>query len=600
MRWIVVLALVASRLPAQLPSWGRDSTHAQVAWSRGHTGRGIRVAVLDAGTTPALLAQVHLVGQFNTVLYEDGIAFPNEDSADATDRSTCGTHHGAGTASEVASRDYGVAPDVDLLVVKIAACRGGAVNSYPSEAATGIRWAVAHGARIISLSYSYGFSVNSWLQSEIAAARAAGVLVVVSAGNDGAATLTYPASDPNVLSVAASDPSGAYASFNNRGALLMAPGVNVASLSDNTLGSGSSRAAPYVAGVAALALHAFPALSGDSLRALLLRTASGGIVDAARATQQGCGLGIEGLAVRTYPSATTDSVKVIGHCRWRVSGSNAFVRGAYAVYDVRRNDTVTIQRVGDTLGYPPLAPGFQARSFTVFGQTFYYQLFVPAQYDPSRAYPVVLFVHGSGERGTNNTSQVGVGLGYTVQAQAATFPAVVIFPQMPVQTDGSTTHGMAGLLYYHMILDSVVHEALSVVHADSSRLYMTGVSMGAFDTYSYAYERPTFFAALAPVSGGMVANVAGVEGMVVADNTDAGRAQAAANLAARLRLPIWAWHGDADGNVPIATYEYPIRDAFAARGATNYQLHVGVGRGHELEVNYQDPAFWTWLWAQHQ
>jgi predicted peptidase len=183
-----------------------------------------------------------------------------------------------------------------------------------------------------------------------------------------------------------------------------------------------------------------------------------------------------------------------------------------------------------------------------------------------------------------------VGLGPYITANAATFPAVVIFTQQPQPTtDLATVHAI-----YLAALDSTLQQ----VHIDPTRLYFTGVSLGAFRVWGIAYEHPTLFAAIAPVSGGLTPLEYGVTTSPLAVSVP----QAATLVAARLRfLPIWQWHGDQDGQVPIALNAYTIRDAFAAYGPpSTYHLIVAAGRGHELEVNYNDPAFWAWLLAQHR
>ena len=75
--------------------------------------------------------------------------------------------------------------------------------------------------------------------------------------------------------------------------------------------------------------------------------------------------------------------------------------------------------------------GFLDRAATVGGQIRRYQVYLPREYDTSHAWPVILFLHGSGERGADNQRQVAVGLGPQVRRQSDTFPAIVVFPQVP-------------------------------------------------------------------------------------------------------------------------------------------------------------------------
>lgn len=253
--------------------------------------------------------------------------------------------------------------------------------------------------------------------------------------------------------------------------------------------------------------------------------------------------------------------------------------------------TVTVSYAGQSPPvYGNLSPGYHDRAMVVNGVALNYKLFIPNGYNPAVAYPVVLFAHGSGEAGNNNTAQLTVGLGPYVTANALSFPAVVVFPQQPAS--GVFPTGVPGIQAVHAMYLAALDSTLLQVHSDLTRLYFTGVSVGAFRLWGIAYEHPTLFAAIAPVSGG------------VATQEEGGTtyAQAAANTASQLRsLPIWMWHGDADATVPIADFAYPIRDAFNALGPpASFHFIVAAGRGHELEVNYNDPAFWAWLFAQHR
>ncbi len=95
------------------------------------------------------------------------------------------------------------------------------------------------------------------------------------------------------------------------------------------------------------------------------------------------------------------------------------------------------------------------------GATHSYQVFVPKDYTPAVKWPVILFGHGSGEKGDNNTAQVGVGLGPYVRANEATFPAIVVFPQQPPRQRRSR-HSTAPMI---VMLDATMRKA----NIDSTR-----------------------------------------------------------------------------------------------------------------------------------
>jgi subtilisin family serine protease len=196
--------------------------------------------------------------------------------------------HVAGTIGAVGNDGLGVAGvnwNVRLMALKFLGATG---SGTTADAVKAVLYASANGASVTNNSWSGG-AYSQALRDAIAQADAANSLFVAAAGNDGVDTdmfAAYPASYdlPNVLSVAATDASDARAWFSNYGKTsvdLGAPGVNVYSTwpgAGYRFASGTSMAAPHVAGAAALARAAFPAATDLGLKALLLRT-----VDAAAA-----------------------------------------------------------------------------------------------------------------------------------------------------------------------------------------------------------------------------------------------------------------------------------------------------------------------------
>ena len=119
--------------------------------------------------------------------------------------------------------------------------------------------------------------------------------------------------------------------------------------------------------------------------------------------------------------------------------------------------------------FPMAAPsgGFQARQMNVMGSIYGYQIFVPQDYTPSQRWPVILFLHGSGERGSDNRIQLRLGIGPYVRDHAATFPAIVVFPQMPV-TGREGSGGQSALALMDLIATTALDRTLAEVRADSA------------------------------------------------------------------------------------------------------------------------------------
>src|SRR5690606_20593485 len=138
---------------------------------------------------------------------------------------------------------------------------------------------------------------------------------------------------------------------------------------------------------------------------------------------------------------------------------------------------------------------FVEREIVLEGRPHRYQVFVPARAATPGKAPVVLFLHGSGERGDDNRSQLEVGLGPRVRAEAARFPAIVVFPQAP---EGAEWNQLAE------VVTAQLEAATREFGGDPDRTYLTGLSMGGYGAWDLALRQPGRFAALVPVCGGLL------------------------------------------------------------------------------------------------
>jgi predicted peptidase len=144
----------------------------------------------------------------------------------------------------------------------------------------------------------------------------------------------------------------------------------------------------------------------------------------------------------------------------------------------------------------PVVTGFVARELVVGARTLRYQIYVPAAYTPRRRWPVVLFLHGSGERGDDNLAQLREGLAPAIRAHAHWFPLLAVFPQAPAGArwrDATEADVMR-------ILDAVEREW----QTDRDRTYLVGMSMGGYGAWQLAMDHPDRFAAIVPVCAGVV------------------------------------------------------------------------------------------------
>ncbi|MCZ8199669.1 S8 family serine peptidase [Microcystis sp. LE19-55.1A] len=274
--------------------WGVNLVNAPEAWARGYTGQGVVVAVLDTGVDRN---HADLAGNIwtnageiaNDSLDNDGNGYVDDvygwNFANGNNNTLDGNRHGTHVAGTIAARNNGfgatgVAYNSRIMPVKVLSDSGS--GSY-SGVAQGIRYAVDNGADVINMSLGGG-STDSAVQSALQYASSRGVIVVMAAGNEGAAQPSYPASSATSwgLAVGAVNSSNQMASFSNRAGsnssmrYVTAPGVQVYStLPNGAYGflSGTSMAAPHVAGVVALMLNANPNLTDAQVRQIITTTA---------------------------------------------------------------------------------------------------------------------------------------------------------------------------------------------------------------------------------------------------------------------------------------------------------------------------------------
>ena len=178
-----------------------------------------------------------------------------------------------------------------------------------------------------------------------------------------------------------------------------------------------------------------------------------------------------------------------------------------------------------------IVDGFIARSHTYMGTTLPYRLFIPTSYSSAKKYPIVLCLHGSGESGTDNTSQLTaypMATSWADPANQLKYPCFVVAPQYPgtgTWSLGASLPIRPELAVANNILDSLTREFA----IDTNRFYVTGLSDGGFGTWDLIIRFPGRFAAAIPISGG----------------------EDPANAIDCVGVPIWDFHGALDETVPV-------------------------------------------------
>jgi predicted peptidase len=200
---------------------------------------------------------------------------------------------------------------------------------------------------------------------------------------------------------------------------------------------------------------------------------------------------------------------------------------------------------------------------------FGYLLYQPKDYAARRDWPLVLFLHGAGERGDDLALLTLHGLPKLV-AQGQDFPFFIVSPQCSEASWWPWEVERLGVLLAHVTAQHAI---------DRSRIYLTGLSMGGYGTWHLAVRYPELFAAIVPICGG---------------------GETLPRLAGRLaRLPIWAFHGDTDDIVPLAESERMVAAVNAAGGDAKLTVYPGVGH-NAWDRAYGEAALYQWLLAQRR
>ncbi len=213
--------------------------------------------------------------------------------------------------------------------------------------------------------------------------------------------------------------------------------------------------------------------------------------------------------------------------------------------------------------------GFLDRTVTVDGKTHRYVVYVPRDYTPDQKWPVILFLHGAGERGTEGLKQSHVGLGSAIRFFPERYPAIAVFPQcLPNDrwAGGMATQALRAL-----------DQTLEEFSIDRDRQYLTGLSMGGYGSFLIGSSHPDRFAAVVPICGG----------------------GDPAAMAPKLKdTPMWVFHGDADQAVPVARSREMV-EAIKTAGGTQVKYTEYPGVGHNSwDPAYTDPELPKWLFAQ--
>ena len=234
---------------------------------------------------------------------------------------------------------------------------------------------------------------------------------------------------------------------------------------------------------------------------------------------------------------------------------------------------------------------YKKEIFISGSDTMPYRILLPLNYDASKKYPFILLLHGAGERGNDNESQLVHGSGLFLQDNIREkFPAVIMFPQCPknsfwsnvkinmesgkreftFQDGGEPSKAMD-------LLQQLLKKLLKDFPVNKKQIYVGGLSMGGMGTFEIVNRNPKLFAAAFPICGGAAAATA-------------------TNLT---KVKWWVFHGDADDVVPPANSQIMVDALKAANATVKFNLYPGV-KHNSWDNAFAEPELLPWLFAQHK
>jgi predicted peptidase len=223
--------------------------------------------------------------------------------------------------------------------------------------------------------------------------------------------------------------------------------------------------------------------------------------------------------------------------------------------------------------------------------TLLYRILYPVNYKKGKKYPLVLFMHGSGERGKDNEAQLNWGADlFLDSANRHNFPAIIIFPQCPLSSSWAkverknTKDSLGGFSFpaspdptppMALVID-LMNQMIKDGSANPKRMYVGGLSMGGFGTYDILWRMPRFFAAAFPICGGGNPEKVGLYAK---------------------KYPIWVFHGGSDPIVPPGNSHLMVNALKKAGAKVRYSEYPGVG--HDSWKNaFAEPELLPWLFSQ--
>lgn len=231
---------------------------------------------------------------------------------------------------------------------------------------------------------------------------------------------------------------------------------------------------------------------------------------------------------------------------------------------------------------------FSKEQFIKGGDTLQYRMLLPENFDEKKQYPVLFFLHGAGERGSNNEAQLIHGSKLFLNPEnRKNFPAIIIFPQCPkddywanvIIGDGKKLErfsfqkgGKPGKAME--LLVALVAKIKSEKFSDNDRFYVGGLSMGAMGTYEILRRKPNVFASAFAICGG--------------DHVE--------NVKKYKHVPLWIFHGGKDSVVPIQKSEIVVNELKRLNSDVKFRVYPDANH-NSWDPAFAEPDFLSWIFS---
>lgn len=231
--------------------------------------------------------------------------------------------------------------------------------------------------------------------------------------------------------------------------------------------------------------------------------------------------------------------------------------------------------------------GFLDKTVTVEGKAARYALYVPDDYDPEKSWPLIVFLHGAGERGDDNLLQTEVGIASAIRLHRDWFPALVLMPQCPEKVFWDAAIPT---------IEAALAQTREDYNVNDKAITLTGLSLGGYATWIWGSTKTDTFAALMPVCGG--GNLLDLKTIlpIVDDKAFGSIDDRVRNLS---KVPIWAFHGADDDVVPPARSRDMVERVKKAGGDVRYKEFEETGH-NSWDQAYGYKRAIAWLLKQRK